>query len=428
MFMDGKAIYENFTDATGAQGLADGAATMSEVVKAYHERGDRIKQIVGRMDAVWKGDAAGAAQRGAGPLAVEHGLAAPAMDTAQDLATRQAGSFGDARNAVVPVPPAPGKVDPLAAFMNPGALVTYGQQVEAHKTASQHNVDVMRGYENASAYNMSMPDSYGQITSDQAEIRVASPTPPPDAGDSGEEPPRPGSGPDKPTYPGGGGGQSGSGGGSGRGGGGGSSGPDIPGGGVPGGGGSGPGDGSGPGGLVVPPPQQGTNPGGYVPPPPPGVGPGGVLPVGPSGPGGGMPQSGQGTGFGGGGLPGVGIGPVGVPGGGGRGGSGTGSGVGAGGRGPGNGGGSGSGGPGAGGRSGAGLIGEPVSGQASGARGGGVAGRGGPGGMPMGAGAGKGRDGQDEEHVHASFLQEPDPESVFGTDETTAPPVIGGQP
>ncbi|MFB9303171.1 hypothetical protein [Kibdelosporangium philippinense] len=442
MFMGGQAIYDNFTSATGAQGLADGAATMNEVVKAYHERGDRIKKIVARMDAVWKGDAAGAAQRGAGPLAVEHGLAAPAMHTAQDLATRQAGSFGDAKNAVIPVPPAPEKVDPLAAFMVPGALVTYSQQLDAHKAAAQHNVDVMRGYENASVYNMSMPQSYGQIVSDQAEIRVASPTPPPGPGEGGGsggggQGPGPGSGPVvPPRLPGRGGGsvQSGSGGG-------GSSAPGGPGG---LGGGN---DAGGGGGQGVTPPQHGTNPGGYVPPPT----QGGGLPIGPGIPGGGgLPQGGQATGFGG-GLP---IGP-GIPGGGGlpQGGQATGFGGGlpgvsfplggaggeaggsggAGGRGPGVSGGPGSGagqGPGgAGGRPGASPVAEPVAGQNAATRGGGVAGRGGgPGGMPVGAGAGKGSGGEDEEHQRASFLQEPDPDSVFGTDEVTAPPVIGGQP
>jgi hypothetical protein len=46
-------------------------------------------------------------------------------------------------------------------------------------------------------------------------------------------------------------------------------------------------------------------------------------------------------------------------------------------------------------------------------------------GMPMGSG--HRRDGE-EERTHSSFLEEPDPESVFGTDQYTAPPVIGGQP
>jgi hypothetical protein len=43
-----------------------------------------------------------------------------------------------------------------------------------------------------------------------------------------------------------------------------------------------------------------------------------------------------------------------------------------------------------------------------------------------GMGAGRGRNGAaDEEHQRPSYLVEQDPESVFGVDETTAPPVIG---
>ncbi|MQA09652.1 MAG: hypothetical protein GEU98_14080 [Pseudonocardiaceae bacterium] len=55
-----------------------------------------------------------------------------------------------------------------------------------------------------------------------------------------------------------------------------------------------------------------------------------------------------------------------------------------------------------------------------GAAAGGTGGRG----MPMG-GAGRGQGGDDDEHQRASFLIEPDAEGTFGTDEKTAPPVIG---
>lgn len=50
-----------------------------------------------------------------------------------------------------------------------------------------------------------------------------------------------------------------------------------------------------------------------------------------------------------------------------------------------------------------------------------------PGMGPMGAGAGKGKGGgDDEEHQRASYLQEADPESVFGGSDTKpVPPVIG---
>jgi hypothetical protein len=42
-------------------------------------------------------------------------------------------------------------------------------------------------------------------------------------------------------------------------------------------------------------------------------------------------------------------------------------------------------------------------------------------------GAGRGGKGQgDGEHKRAAYLVEADPDSIFGTDERTAPPVIGG--
>jgi hypothetical protein len=105
------------------------------------------------------------------------------------------------------------------------------------------------------------------------------------------------------------------------------------------------------------------------------------------------------------------------PGGGGSGfGAGAGAGAGgAGGRGP--------GGFGPGGNAGVGGL---AAEQAAMGRGGasGAAGRGGAGMGGMGAGRGEG--GEDEEHTRASYLVEPDPDSTFGTDEMTAPPVIGG--
>ncbi|MCE7009158.1 hypothetical protein LWC34_41045 [Kibdelosporangium philippinense] len=62
-----------------------------------------------------------------------------------------------------------------------------------------------------------------------------------------------------------------------------------------------------------------------------------------------------------------------------------------------------------------------------GGRGGGPAGaRGGAGMGGMGGGGGHGQGGEDEEHQRPSYLVEPDPDATFGTDQLTAPPVIGG--
>jgi hypothetical protein len=47
------------------------------------------------------------------------------------------------------------------------------------------------------------------------------------------------------------------------------------------------------------------------------------------------------------------------------------------------------------------------------------------GGMGHGGGGRKGQGEDDGEHERPSFLVEPDPHDTFGTDEVTAPPVIG---
>ncbi|HJQ48210.1 MAG TPA: hypothetical protein VJ870_18095 [Amycolatopsis sp.] len=68
----------------------------------------------------------------------------------------------------------------------------------------------------------------------------------------------------------------------------------------------------------------------------------------------------------------------------------------------------------------AGAAGAAAKAGAAGASG--TAGRGGMSGMGGGHG---GKGGEDEEHQRPSYLIEEDPDSLFGTDEKTAPPVIG---
>jgi hypothetical protein len=182
--------------------------------------------------------------------------------------------------------------------------------------------------------------------------------------------------------------------------------------------------GSGNPGTVAPPPgpRPGTVPTGPlgtvnqayatpVAPPQSGFGPYGTPPGGPSTGGGpGMFGVPGGSGFG--------------PGGGG----GSGGGAGSGGRGGGAGGRPG-GVPGAGGESGRGGAGGPRGGMdghgpMGGGRGGAQGGAGRPGAGGMGRG-GQGGGDEDYEHQRPSYLVERDPESIFGTDERTAPPVIG---
>lgn len=201
-FMSGQDIYDNFQQGPGADGISSSAAMVNQLADRHQERAKQLHRLKVRMESAWQGAAAGAAQRGLGPLVTEHDLSGHALRTAQDLTSRQVGSFGDAKNQVVPVPPAPGEVDPLVVLTNPGTAATYLHQVAEHNQAAQHNVDVMNGYTGASQYNTdNQPSSYGDVVDDQAVITIASP----DTIDSGESTsddgsddstPRPGSGGD----------------------------------------------------------------------------------------------------------------------------------------------------------------------------------------------------------------------------------------
>jgi hypothetical protein len=45
--------------------------------------------------------------------------------------------------------------------------------------------------------------------------------------------------------------------------------------------------------------------------------------------------------------------------------------------------------------------------------------------LPVGAAGGRGEGDEDREYPWPSYLEQDNPEGLFGTDEMTAPPVIG---
>ncbi|MPZ81803.1 MAG: hypothetical protein GEV28_15950 [Actinophytocola sp.] len=396
LFMNGRQIYDNFQEGVGPEGMVGGAAIVNEVASDYEARSRQVRELVGRMESAWEGEAAGAAQRGAGPMASEHELSGPSLATAQDLTNRQAGSYTDAKNAVMPVPPKPEMSNPMVVFTVPGGVARFEDQVDEYNAAAQHNVDVMNRYEGASGYNIrELPSSYGTLTDDKSGISVGPDTTTIDSEDFAD------------TAGGDGSGDSGGGGGSpAPGPGSGDTGGAVSGGGAPSPGGDGL--------STVTPDAGATTPGSFT--------PSTTTPVAPvvagtdSGMGARRPPGGL--------VPGVGV--LGGPGLGGSPGADSGGGR--------------AGGGGAGPRGGAGLRGGVLGGPGVGAEPHGPAGRPGPssggvtgapgrggpgmGGVPMGA-AGRGRDGEDTERTRPAYLEGGDPDELFDTDEKTAPPAIG---
>ncbi|SDC86355.1 hypothetical protein SAMN05216174_10546 [Actinokineospora iranica] len=401
-------IYHALTGGSGASTLTMAQHTAGQEAKTETERAERINQLAQKIEAGWQGKAGAAAYGAAKPLAEVTILGADNLDHTDQLLQEQGGAFGSASSSVVPVaenPPDTGFWDEATPWDTDTE-----DELSKYQANSEHNLRVYQMYdENSMSNEQALPMDYSSLHDTGGDIRVENPnfppTPPPDdprdpvtppgrngrdPGDVWTPPPPSDQRPERPTDP------------------------------------------------LTPPqyddkPQQ-TRPHDWTPPPTPVQPPN--RPIGPPLPiqppvadpllpfGGGR--------FGSGGADGAGGGRAGGGGGGaGRGGAG---GFGARGGGAGGFGAGGAGEHGAGARPGGpatgaehGPGGRPGgAGAAAAAAGAGGAGTGGRGGQPgMGAGGGRGQGEDDTEHTRASFLLENDPEAIFGTDQMTAPPVIG---
>lgn len=393
--MAGMSAYEIYNAIHGGPGsgsLHDAGRTAAVESKTEEERAKRINQLAAKIEAGWQGQAGAAAFGAARPIAVVSMVGAANLEITHRLLNQQTHSFDTAKSNVIPVsekPPETGIIDDLSPWETDTE-----DEAKKHQADSDHNIRVYGQYDQQSWDNeTALPMDYSTLQDPGGEIIIRKPeepqphprepgpggddtTTPPGGGDDRRTPPTPPPGddttkpqwqdPTKPQF-------------------------------------------DDPRNPPVNPPGRPPIP--TPPPTPPGLPPftpPGMPPYGPPGQGTGRGPGGQGTGRGPGGS-GVGRGP-----------GGTGMGPRPGGYGPGGPGAIGAKEPGA--RAGAGAHDPHAQGRgAAGASGG--QGRGGMGGG-MGAG-GRGQGGEDEEHTRASFLQEDDPEAIFGTDQVTAPPVIG---
>lgn len=412
--IDAYQIWAQITSGPGTGSIDDGQHAASTLKGSYDQRVRTIEDLSRDMDAAWQGSAGDAANSGAHPLKVWMEDSRDKLKDSDKYLGEQRGAFTTVHSKVEPVPEKP----PESGFLNDVAPweTDTDRAIKDYNTKAQANVDAFNAYFQASNDNAGGMPTYSEVDGEFGKVEVSD-----DGSGDDDDADRPGGPGDRNGYspgqiPGGGGGgyQPGT----------------IPGGGgytpgrVPGGGGGGYGIPDG-GGYDIPGGGGDNRPGAHVP----GAGgyPLGQIPewddsTSASGykPGS-IPAADLSRGGGGGGFtPGV-AGSIGGGGGFGPGGTGSVGGFGPGGSG-GFGPGSGSVTPGAGSGTGAGGQGGAGRGGAVGG-GAGARGMGGMGGM-MGGGGRGGQGGGDEEHQN-KFLVEEDPNSLFGSDELTAPPVIG---
>ncbi|MEU0511963.1 MULTISPECIES: glycine zipper domain-containing protein [Amycolatopsis] len=365
--IDARQIWEQISPGN-ATSLVTGANAANSLKSVHEERGRLIQQINDLMDNAWKGMASGQAQAGAHPLGIWLQDSATNLGKSHTYLNDQAAAFDTVKSKVQEVPAQPPDGNFLDGI-NPMSDVD--EQIEQYNQRGKANVDAFNAYYQASMNNAGgMP----QYTAWQGNVFSGGGVPggvPGGVGGAGNMPSasgmpgdfKPASTGDLPQFN--------------------STNPSATVPKTPTPAGFTPGTGSG----GYNPAFDGTTAAGYTPSSTSGFGPGGGAGAGIGGGagagGGGVGASGFGAGFG----PGAGIGT----------GATAGTGAGPGGAGAG----------GAGGRSGRG------------------AGRAGMAGAPgMGGRGGHGNGEEDEEHEN-KYMVGDDPNELFGTDELTAPPVIG---
>jgi hypothetical protein len=176
-------IYQMFHSGPGTTGMyhaTDGAATQ---MSTQDDLNNQIIQLNSKMAGAWEGEASQAAMSGAVPLANAAQDATNSLATHQNVLSSQAEAFTTARNSLNNVPsqmPNNTMNDVLAAFGDTGPL---DNQISQYASSSQHNVQVYQTYAQTSTLTADqMPQSYGQIPLSNATITVV---PPSSTGSSG---------------------------------------------------------------------------------------------------------------------------------------------------------------------------------------------------------------------------------------------------
>lgn len=175
---------------SGANGTAtlDAASQAHADVHAGHvELETMTNGLIGTMRAAWRGDAADLAHSRLNPVVSALRLSQDDLAKAKDLTSRQSGSFHDAANALVPVPPKPS--NNILNVATPWHT-DLDNQIDQWNEAQSRNIAVYMSYTSASNYNHDgMPTSYGDVSviGSPANVHITAPEGPPPGHGPGPE-------------------------------------------------------------------------------------------------------------------------------------------------------------------------------------------------------------------------------------------------
>jgi hypothetical protein len=137
-------IYEKLRGGEGTPLLDEARAAAYAQQEAEHQRAELIRKQALMVQAGWEGKASESASGAVQPLVTNALIGSAQLSVAEKMMDRQSGSFHDAANSVRPVPPEPPQPDvsdPMWPFIDDE------KRVADYQADAQHNIEVFRGYD-----------------------------------------------------------------------------------------------------------------------------------------------------------------------------------------------------------------------------------------------------------------------------------------
>ncbi|WP_177228546.1 MULTISPECIES: PPE domain-containing protein [Amycolatopsis] len=183
--MNGTEVYHNFTQGS-SQSLQAAAQAVQQLASEYEQEATAIRDLQNRMNAAWTGSSGNAAYAGANPLAQAFTDSAEPLVITNASMSVQSDLFENARSNVVPVPPAPEKPSgwnlafkSAIPIVGPSLAVSdvksYQEGMAKTNAANENNVRVMEQYSSATGDTRGrIPTDYKVLPTDTASISLGS--------------------------------------------------------------------------------------------------------------------------------------------------------------------------------------------------------------------------------------------------------------
>ncbi|MFD2466767.1 hypothetical protein [Amycolatopsis silviterrae] len=151
----------------GSRGMFHGSDQSAALSKQHEDIANEMRQLQGAMDEYWKGDAAGRAYVGAGPLVQASQTSGQHLAQAQALYSGQGGSFDGLRNKISAVGDLGNKpADDWVSDTPLSFLSNRADEIDAWNKKAQEVVNSYQSYHGESTENSAHwanPSQYGQL-------------------------------------------------------------------------------------------------------------------------------------------------------------------------------------------------------------------------------------------------------------------------